>query len=306
MDPNTIASPSALGADRVMWHHADIDDLIAPISALLAERGFAPPDTPLADLHRHLTPDAGALDEHYMNDVSRSFYQLSDAVRAAYLRLIGALARDVSAFNGPAFNPPAYNGQAFDFLFQAAPVVRFLPPTPFPPNLRTAAGRGSQLHSDILGGHPPAMINCWLALTPARNSNALHLSSRAAGIEILTKFADARVAGVAEEAGFDALAGTLADFFALQHDDADFAERVADHCPPHAMTPGDLVLFDPRCIHGGVENREAATRVSLDFRILPLPDPPGDFERAIATRHPRWTRGDILHDQSARELTCSA
>lgn len=276
-----LRGPNALGSDRLILGHGRHGELAAALSELLAARGFAPKDAALADLHCHLPPGGADLDETYMNAVTRSFYALGDRVLAGYRRLIRDLARAVPGD---------------DFLFQAAPVVRFHPPARFPPTLRSATGRGTQFHCDILGGHPVTMINGWLALTPTFGTNALHLSSVGESVAILRQFAATRVPGHA------GLAGTLGAFYAAQRNDRAFAERVAAACAPLAMKTGDLVLFDARCIHGGVENRESATRVSLDFRLLPFQDGVDGFEAGVAAAHPRWVRGDILHPQTAREL----
>lgn len=44
------------------------------------------------------------------------------------------------------------------------------------------------------------------------------------------------------------------------------------------MDYGEVILFDPRLIHGTSENHENETRVSLDFRILPLES----YERIVS------------------------
>ncbi|MEZ5667493.1 MAG: hypothetical protein R3F55_08685 [Alphaproteobacteria bacterium] len=276
-----LRGPGTIGSDRLIASHAAHGELAAALADLLAARGFAPRHAPLAELHGHLPSGAAELDDTYMNAVTRSFYVLDERVHAAYRRLIAETVRSVLDC---------------DVLFQAAPIVRFHPPARFPPTLRTATGQGSQFHSDILGGHPVRMINGWLALTPTFGTNALHLAGLPASIAILEAFA----AGWAPEAGN--LAGTLAGFYAAQRDDAAFAGRVAAACTSLAMAPGDLVLFDARCIHGGAENVETATRVSLDFRLVPLPDEPGEFEATLAAAHPRWRRGEILDAGSAHAL----
>ena len=279
MAASALAGPSILGADHLIHRYDGHDRIVEALECRLVARGFASEPGPLSALHRHLPEGAAELDDNYLNDVMRSFYRLDDALLAGYRRLIGTLAGMLG----------------FDFLFQAVPILRFHPPARFPPSLRTAAGRGSQFHSDILGGHPVRMINAWLALTPTAGTNALHLAPLADSVAVLEHFA-------ANSCAHDGLAGTLLDFYAAQRDDPAFALAVASACTPVPMTPGDLVLFDARCIHGGTENREATTRVSLDFRLVPLPVDAAAVEAEIAAAHPRWVRGDILHERSAREL----
>ena len=276
-----VGGPGPLGTDRLIRHYGGHGALAAELQAGLADRGYASADTDLAKLHLRIAADLTALDGLYMNGIGRSFYLLDDGFLAHYRNLIAFLASEVLET---------------DFLFQSSPVVRFHFPAPFPPALRAATGRGQQLHSDLLGGHPTAMVNGWLALTVASGSNALHLSSLAAGIAILRQFTE-RLA--LDETGFR---GSLSDFFSLVGRDPAFADLVEQACPPLAMAPGDVVLFDPRCVHGGIENREATTRVSMDFRLLPLPERSEAYEAEIAAAYPRWVRGDILHALSAWEM----
>ena len=276
-----FGGPGPLGADLLVRHYPGHGALAAGLRSGLADRGLAPADTDLAELHRRVAADLTVLDDLYMNGVGRSFYRLDDGFLAHYRDLIAFLAREV-------LNT--------DFLFQSSPVVRFHFPARFPHALRSATGRGQQLHSDLLGGHPKTMVNGWLALTATSGGNALHLSSRAAGIAILTRFAEL---AALDEVRYRA---SLSDFYSLVGRDPAFADLVEEACPAIAMAPGDVVLFDPRCVHGGVENHEATTRVSIDFRLLPLPERSEAYEAEVAAAYPRWVRGDILHALSARKM----
>ncbi len=248
------------------------------VTDMLVSRGFVERGLGLVDLHRHVPPERLALDDNYMNDLTRALYALDARFLRLYHDLIAALGDHL---------------QGFDVLFQASPIVRIHAPERFPPALRMANGRGAQFHSDLLGGHPPGMINGWLALTDAAGGAALHLAPLDWSIAQLDAFAAGQTNG---------MDGQLAAFYERQRRDKAFADDIARHCTPLGMAAGDLVLFDARTIHGGAENNEDATRVSVDFRLLPLPEPAGSFEDRIAASHPRWRRGEILDTRSARDL----
>jgi len=279
-----VTLPAGLtGAERVetQIHHYSAWRLLADeLNATLIERRFISEPIELAELHHHVAAADVELDENYMNNPTRSLYALPQTVRDHYLDLVKFVAAEVVRA---------------DMLFQAAPIVRFHFPAPFPPNLRGASGRGLQFHSDTLGGHPFSMINLWLALTDTVGPNALHLSEIDAGIEVLTRFAAAL--------GDDPYASSLTRFHERLRTDGSFEAAVTASCHPVPTSAGDLIVFDPRCVHGGAENGTDLTRVSIDFRIVVLPDAAGgEFERTLAARHPRWSRGRSLHPLSARQL----
>ena len=54
-----------------------------------------------------------------------------------------------------------------DFLFQATPTFRFFFPNPSYSSIRP------EYHSDICIGHPIEMINIWMPLTRAFDSNSM-------------------------------------------------------------------------------------------------------------------------------------
>jgi ectoine hydroxylase-related dioxygenase (phytanoyl-CoA dioxygenase family) len=56
-----------------------------------------------------------------------------------------------------------------------------------------------------------------------------------------------------------------------QHDPA-LAARCAAIARPVELAYGEFLAFDPRCVHATQFNRTAWTRISLDFRVVPLED----------------------------------
>jgi hypothetical protein len=285
--------------------------LILPIQERLVALGLVERHVPLADLHRHLPPEAMVLNEHYTNAVSRAFYTPDEAIVAAYHEFIAHLYRH----GIPGFCPgnvaqlrdapwrasrlcsaPRVAAKARDFLFQAQPIVRFHFPVRFPATMKTKQGLPRQLHSDILGGHPRQMIQGWVALSDASGSAALQCSTRADGLALLDRYR--------ESFGPDAppFADSLQQFYGAWDTLPGFAEALTRACNPITMSAGDALFFDPHCIHGGTQNDEGKTRVSLDFRLLPVSMEEECRASAETPTQERFRRGALFHKQSAGEL----
>lgn len=256
-------------------------DRIEPqVQRLLIEKGFIRAPQPLATLHQVLPQADMILDENYLNAVTRALYQQDDGLRAAYLDVLRALRPLIGE----------------DFVFQKAPILRFHLPARFPGKLRTASGLGLQQHSDTLGGHPFELLQVWLPLTDCEGSAALHISSRADGIAILSRF----LACIGHDearyrSGLDA-------FFAARDRDPELQRAIVASCPPCPMQRGQVLLFDPRCVHGGVENTSHRTRVSLDFRLMPGSVYDAFLRGPQAALSPRFRRGEIFDAESIDAL----
>lgn len=247
----------------------------------LIDLGFVSTTAPLANLHRHLPNDAMTLNENYTNAVSRAFYALSDDILAAYRELIAHIARHVLHGN---------------FLFQERPIIRFHFPVAFPEVMKSRTGLPRQLHSDVLGGHPEHMIQGWITLTDCDGTAALHCSSRDNGVALLERYR--------ATLGVDGppFADSLRHFYDAWDTDPDFGEALTAACNPVVMKAGDLLLFDPHCIHGGTENREDTTRVSLDFRLLPVEYEAETLAQATTDTARRFRRGALFCGDSAGDL----
>ncbi len=115
------------------------------------------------------------------------------------------------------------------------------------PNLRVHTPNGNStvpFHSDTLYGHSHEEINYWLALTPVSGANSLWMVPNE-----FTEDLHERLRGGLSLQEFEALARSKA-------------------APIESATPG-LFTFCCSQIHGSVLNTTPATRVSLDFRVLP-------------------------------------
>lgn len=243
--------PVALDAGfrRISYPTQDLD-LRQEVSDLLIEKGFIDKPVALGDLHLHLLAEHQTLDRMELNGVTRAFYDTSDKFQEIYFTIIKYIGR--ACLN-------------FDFLFQETPTIRFHFPGLLNEDLRTRDGMSLNHHVDSMLGHPMEEINCWLPLTKCYGSNALALSSLETGIEILNQLCQAL--NFDAEAYYDQ-ARELLKTKMLASDD--FRRKLDANCRPVDMEYGDIILFDSRCIHATNENTEPATRVSLDFRLIPL------------------------------------
>ena len=257
-------------------------DRIEPqVQRLLCEKGFLRSPQPLHLLHEVLPPEDTRLDENYLNAVTRAFYVQDPPLLSAYYDFLRALRREVIRE---------------DFVFQRSPIVRFHFPSPFPGKLRTESGLGLQQHSDTLGGHPFELLQGWLPLCDCEGSAALHVSTRDDGIAILSHF-------LRSIGGDEALYRHGLDAFYRERDrDLDLQRRIVESCRPVLMKRGEVLLFDPRCVHGGVENRSQQTRVSVDFRLMPCSVYEALLSQPNAGDLGRFLRGEVFHSATIDTL----
>lgn len=257
-----------------------VHNFIEEVKTMLVKKDvLSPTDISLEKLHEVLPLKDKVWDNLLFNQVDKQFYLLEGTFMNHYELLIKEIAQTIVAF---------------DFLFQKQPIVRFHFPERFPNSKITHSGWAHDLHSDLLGGHPPNMIQFWIPLVECNHSNTLHLSDRTRGKEILEKV-------YAENATHQG--SNLLSHFAKKIDkDVDFQQWVKNSCNPILLDLGQILVFDPHCIHGPIENKESTTRVSIDFRIIPLPKNEKNLSPAWIDQYPRFIRGDIMHSQSAGEL----
>jgi ectoine hydroxylase-related dioxygenase (phytanoyl-CoA dioxygenase family) len=104
-------------------------------------------------------------------------------------------------------------------------------------------------------GHPPQEINLWLPVCGASGSASMCIAGMEDGI------------AVAESLDLDF--ARLAD--GAQNDPA-LAARCAGMSRPVELAYGEFLAFDPRCLHATQNNETGWTRISLDFRVVPLDD----------------------------------
>ncbi|MBI3513136.1 MAG: hypothetical protein HY060_03590 [Proteobacteria bacterium] len=210
------------------------------ITELLVEKGFltaaaAERLDDLTQLHRFLPRTAMTLDTSEVNDVSRSFFDTSPAFEDAYRRWIrDAVVRGVVHA---------------DCLFQRAPTIRFHFPH------QDGCFWHPRIHNDLMLGHPPQEINVWLPLARTRETSGMRIAPLEPSLALLEAF-DHDYARMARSG----------------QDDPDFRRRFQDVSAPVELNYGEFILFEPRCLHAPQYNVTELTRVSLDFRIIPVED----------------------------------
>lgn len=281
--------------------HPNVVDCVEHASALrmslsrfLWDSGCVQSDWPgsIEQLHRHLAPCATALtdfgraehDETNLMAVLREYACTAD-FQKIYHNLIRHLRdRVVGA----------------DFVFEKVPVIRcILPGCKNLAPLRTADGTLVALHTDLLFRDPPGQINGWLALTSASGTAALRLGSLNLSLAILQQFFQGRrrLASIPDDA--------RQRFFNFLTSDPQLLLEVLKDCTGFDLSMGQAAFFDMRRLHGTADNAESYTRVSMDFRLLPL-DVYSTLERS-GGKVPTYDgipllRGGFYEERSAAEL----
>ena len=240
--------------------------------ALLVEKGFlAAADAArlddLTELHRFIARDQTALDANETNAVSRAFFDTSPAFIDAYERLINDVLVDQIV--------------GADCLFQRTPTIRFHFPN------QDGCFWHPRIHNDLMLGHPPQEINVWLPLGRTQGTSGMRIADLAASVALIEEV-DHDYAVLARKG---------------QHD-PDFRRRYKAASVPVELAYGEFIVFDPRCIHAPQYNVSDLTRVSLDFRIIPVEDYDAMrlAYRGTGKRRMPFARGAYYHDQSAAAL----
>lgn len=224
-------------------------DLRTAAALHLWDRGYSKEPLPFETVHERLAPELDASGPGLAATLSTRLHGAPAEARAAYHELIGFLAHEVFGF---------------DVVFEADPALRFHVPGPMPQRYRSRAdGRLLAYHSDLLLGDYFEQFNCWLPLCEVVGTSALHAAPLTESIEILERFIEL------EGLDADSFATSRERFFEVLDTDEELCARVCASVAPLETHYGELIVFDPRLVHGTTENHEATTRVSIDFRVLP-------------------------------------
>ncbi len=281
----TLDGPAMIGngIERISYAKSNLD-FAAELRRLLVVKGFTDFECELVDLHRNVSIENQIVDIHLLNNVTKAFYETSDRFRELYLGLIAQLAESIFPT---------------DFLFQETPTIRFHFPTRLPERFRDAAGRYLGHHNDGMLGHSHDEINCWLPLTDCRGSAALEMASLDDSISALKEFA----LSIGNDAETYSRRGRSL-FFELMTSNPTYGIKVIEACRPLPMHYGELLVFDSRCIHAPAENDGSETRISFDFRIIPL----ARYEswtreyRSAGRSGRAFSRGDIYAAESGKQI----
>ena len=249
---------------------------------LLVGKRFIDHEVPLEDLHLHLREEDRVPTAY--NNVTQAFFETSDRFREIYFDLMKYM---------------TWNTFDFDFVFQETPNIRFHVPGPYQDMYKSRDGTYLGYHVDSMNGHPLEEINCWLPVTECYSTNALQLSSLENGIKSLSQLLEDinYNADIYHKSGWDL-------FYMKLNSNPDFHRFMRESCKPVAMKYGEVLLFDPRCVHATAENQEAHTRISLDFRLIPVETynrMTRQYQSQGRTRR-MFARGDVFYEKSAREL----
>lgn len=221
----------------------------------------------LEDLHTILPESLMTLDQWQLNGISRAFYDTDSLFIATYESMLKNIIG------------PEIVGEAF--VFQSTPTIRF-----HFPNER-GFNWNPTFHTDIMLGHPPQEINLWLAICGARGSASMSIANMKDGITLLELF-DFDFPRLAEE---------------IQHN-PDIMRRCAKITKPVELEYGKVLAFDSRCLHATQLNHTNWTRISLDFRIVPMDDYQAMemIYRGVGRRQMLFRQGHYYDKRSSIEL----
>jgi hypothetical protein len=234
---------------RRITYPTDRIDLRAEVAKHVIEAGVTQVPFPLDDLHHRTSSE-------YQVQSARSLSRLSTNLTGT-LPSLSHVYRDLVKYI-------ACQILGFDVVFEANPPMRFHFPVPMPDRFRSRAGVSMAQHTDTLLGDYFEGINCWVPFTKCFGTCALQCATLPESIPILIRFV--------RDLDLDEASYRISRerFFHKLYFDECFQRTVLTSCRPVEIDYGEMLMFDPRTIHGTAENTENATRVSLDFRLVPL------------------------------------
>ena len=221
----------------------------------------------LEELHKIVPVEMTALDHGELNEVSRRLYEQSDQFLDTYRRFV----RD--------FLADAVVGEAC--AFQATPTVRCHFPN------QDGFDWHPRYHSDIMLGHPPQELNVWLPVTDVSGSNSMRIAGRTGSKRVV------------RDSGF-----AFPDFAAGVQENAELRGACDAASAPVEMPYGEVLLFDPQCLHCTQFNTSDRTRISLDFRIISVSEYDAiELEyRGTGRRRMRFARGEYYDQRTTADL----
>lgn len=274
-DELTAASGIEGGLERHRWPASRIP-LRDTIAQFVRREAKLREPLPFETLHRRLGPGL----QRPVGDLPPlvSLRQAGTATLNAYHRLVSHLASEILGY---------------DLVFEADPFLRLHFPLPMPDCWRTQDGTVVSHHTDTFFGEPLRGINCWVPLTSSVGTATLQYLEFERSTRLLDRFVDDTGLNLQSwrRGTTDGHIPTVRRaFFAWLTADVRRLRQLLDDCLPLELDYGELALFDARLVHATAENREHATRVSLDFRVLPL----DLYERIEANGPPRPVQGKRL------------
>ncbi|MHC8348817.1 phytanoyl-CoA dioxygenase family protein [Pseudomonas sp. RT4P38] len=154
----------------------------------------------------------------------------------------------------------------FDFVFEHNPLVRYHIPSKLDDRYRLPDGELFTHHSDTLLGDYFQQINMWLPFCDVKDTAALSVCSKHTSIATLKAFARD------QDYNYDQYKESRVAFFDYAKQRPQLMADLRTDAMPTNLRYGQCLMFDPRVLHGTAENTENMTRVSMDFRIVPVDD----------------------------------
>lgn len=223
-------------------------DFRQAVEAYIREKSGLKKLLPLEQVHKSLPPESLVPVKGSLNLFSGPLNETNRALVDTYYRFIGFLSQTLG----------------FDFVFETNPTLRLHFPVKAPDRFRSREGKLLTYHSDTLLESPFEEINCWLPLTHCEGNASLQIADLQDSIKILDAFC--------QHLNYDSekyLNGRML-FFEFLRDNDILQKSVLKACKPLPINFGEMIVFDSRTIHGTGENDTDSTRISIDFRIIPL------------------------------------
>jgi sporadic carbohydrate cluster 2OG-Fe(II) oxygenase len=199
----------------------------------LIKRGYIDKEISLDQLHKYLLPEDMNVDPNQINNVIKSLYEADFEMTNLYNQFIS----DVIV--------PAIGTNCF---IQKTPTNRFS--FPFSQGMTDR-----YYHNDIMLGHPPEEINIWIPFTDSSKSRSFQILPLSFSLEMLEMYQY-----------------NLPDLHNAIWNDDDLFSLFQKKANCVELKPGEVLLFDSRCIHAAKINKSKYSRVSMDVRVLPVED----------------------------------
>jgi hypothetical protein len=271
----------------IMDYSTSSFDLAGTLQKTLAERYNLANDFALDKIHECLNTEQISThleDSGHWHDPLQT---LGRSMVEQYYSFVGWLSEDLG----------------FDFVFENNPLVRYHIPGRLDDRYRLADGELFTHHSDTLLGDYFQQINMWLPFCDVKNTGALSVCSKDVSIAALKQFASD------QGYGYDQYKESRVAFFDYAKQRPQLMKDLRADAMPTNLRYGQCLMFDPRVLHGTAENIENTTRVSMDFRIVPIDDYQTIIrELELQGKTPNSYEGDGLikgefyHALSAREV----
>ena len=189
----------------------------------------------LEDIHKNINENyLTIIEDGLTTKLQYIFYEYVDKLRDEYIGFLKNTIRPIIKK---------------DFYFQQNPTFRI-----FFPNPNWSLFSKPFYHTDLFLGHPLEMINIWVPITNCFDSNSISYTDLLTSREFYKK------------SNCD-----FYEFYKNYYDqNSNFYEDLKSNLQTFNAEYGEFMFFDSKCLHGTSENISNITRISIDFRIIPV------------------------------------